>query len=73
MAFIQSCFIRKNTRGLRDRLYNLRNRSGKGFWDCDFNTLLVAYPTHYTNLDDEWGNAEALIKNGVIEIGRAHV
>ena len=70
MAFIQSCFIRKNTRELRARLYNLRDRSGKGFWDCNFNTLLVAYPTYYTNLDDEWGNAEALIKNGVIDCDR---
>ena len=70
MAFMQSCFIRKNTRELRARLYNLRDRSGKGFWDCNFNTLLVAYPTYYTNLDDEWGNAEALIKNGVIDCDR---
>ena len=70
MEFSQPCFIRKNTRELRARLYNLRNRPGKGFWDCNHNTLLVAYPTYYTNLDDEWDNADRLIKNGAIDCDR---
>jgi hypothetical protein len=69
MGFIQNCFIRKSTKDLTDKLYRIGNRSGRGYWHSDINTLLVCESDQYRCLDDEWGNAVSLTKKGYINCG----
>ena len=69
MGFIQNCFIRKSTKDLTDKLYRIGNRSGRGYWHSDINTLLVCEIDQYRCLDDEWGNAVSLTKKGYINCG----
>ncbi len=69
MGFIQPCFIRKSTKDLTDKLYRIGNRSCRGYWHSDINTLLVCESDQYRCLDDEWGNAVSLTKKGYINCG----
>ena len=69
MGFTQSCFIRKSTKDLTDKLYRIGNRSCRGYWHSDINTLLVCESDQYRCLDDEWGNAVSLTKKGYINCG----
>ena len=67
--FTQPCFIRKNSKELRDKVYRLGGRSGNYICDSEFNTLLVADKDHFSCYDDEWGNADILISKGYIDCG----
>lgn len=69
MGFIQPCFIRKSTKDLTKKVYSIGNRSGRGYWHSDINTLLVCESDQYRCLDDEWGNAVSLTKKGYINCG----
>lgn len=67
--FTQPCFIRKNSKELQERVYRLGGRSGNCIWESEFNTLLVADKDHFRCYDDEWGNADSLVKGGCIDCG----
>lgn len=69
MGFTTPCFIHKSTKELTDKIYRLRERSGRNFWHCEYLTLLLAEEEQFTCLDDERGNAEMLIKEGYIDCG----
>lgn len=69
MGFTTPCFIRKSTKELTEKVYNLGGRDGKSFWHCDYLTLLLAEKQQFTCLDDEHGNAEMLIEKGFIHCG----
>lgn len=65
--FTTPCFIRLSKPEIVDRLYRLGGRQGTHFWYSNNLTLLVAESDKYYCLDDEWGNAENLIKRGFID------
>lgn len=65
--FKQNCFIRLSKPEIVDRLHRLGGRQGTHFWYSNNLTLLVAESDKYYCLDDEWGNAENLIKKGFID------
>lgn len=65
--FKQSCFIRLSTTDIVDRLHRLGGRQGTHFWYSNNLTLLVAESDKYYCLDNEYGNAENLIKNGFVD------
>lgn len=67
--FTQKCFIRKNSKELQDKVYRLGHRDGTHLWECTFNTLLIANEEYFRCYDDEWGNADSLIKKGYIDCG----
>lgn len=69
MGFTTKCFIRKSTKDLTEKLHRIGNRSGRGYWHSDINTLLVCESDQYRCLDDEWGNAVSLTKKGYIDCG----
>lgn len=69
MGFTTSCFIRKSTKELTEKVYKLGGRNGRNFWHCDYLTLLLAEKEQFTCLDDERGNAERLIERGYIDCG----
>ena len=65
--FTIPCFIKLSKPEIVDRLYRLGGRQGTHFWYSNNLTLLVAESDKYYCLDDEWGNAENLIKRGFID------
>lgn len=67
--FTQKCFIRKNSKELQDKVYRLGHRDGTHLWECTFNTLLIANEEYFRCYDDEWGNADSLIRKGYIDCG----
>lgn len=67
--FTQKCFIRKNLKELQDKVYGLGHRGGTHLWECTFNTLLIANEEYFRCYDDEWGNADSLIREGYIDCG----
>jgi hypothetical protein len=67
--FTQKCFIRKNSKELRDKLHRLGDRPGEILWDGTNGVLLCVGPSSYRNYDDEFGNADSLIKDGYIDCG----
>lgn len=68
--FTQKCFIRENSKELWNYLH--RNIGGrKGDFLCDISTMLLcASNKYYRNYDDEWNNADNLIKKGYIDCGK---
>lgn len=67
--FTQPCFIRKSSKELVDKVYRMGGREGRGFWYSEYSTLLLAEKNQFTCFDDEWGNADDLIKAGFIDCG----
>lgn len=67
--FTQKCFIRKNSKELQDKVYRLGHRDGTHLWESTFNTLLIVNEGYFRCYDDEWGNADSLIRKGYIDCG----
>lgn len=67
--FIQPCFIRKNTKELRNKIYNLKNRKGTFIWQRESNTLLAVDKDSYRCYDNSEDTINKLISNGFIDCG----
>ena len=75
MAYTTPCFIRKNTKELRNKLYQ-QGRPGRAFTECEHETILIAKEDCYTTDDFSFGKdgkpiyaADVLIKRGYIDCG----
>lgn len=67
--FIQPCFIRKNTKELRNKIYNLKNRKGTFIWQRESDTLLAVDKDSYRCYDNSEDTINKLINNGFIDCG----
>jgi hypothetical protein len=67
--FTEKCFFRDVSNELIEGLYKLGGRKGIAFWNSNVGTLLTAESNKFRCIDDEWGNADKLVKNGYINCG----
>lgn len=67
--FIQPCFIRKNTKELRNKIYNLKNRKGTFIWQRESDTLLAVDKNSYRCYDNSEDTINKLVNNGFIDCG----
>lgn len=67
--FTQPCFIRKNTKELRNKIYNLKNRRGTFIWQRESDTLLAVNKDYYRCYDNSEDTINKLINKGFIDCG----
>ena len=65
--FTQKCFIKKNSKDLRDKIYKLGGRNGT--WLNDASDILLANETFFRCCDSDLGDDSQLEDMGYIDCG----